>query len=408
MKIGIDARLWNETGVGRYIRNLIEQLLILDKKNNYYFFVLPKDEKNIKSQISKIKNKWKMENGKWKIVRADVKWHTIKEQLEFSKILNRENLDLMHFPYFSVPILYNRPFIVTIHDLIIDHFPTGQASTLSFPIYNLKLLGYKFIIRQAARKAKKIITVSNATKEEVVDHLGVDEDKVVVTYEGVDQEIISSKSQITNKNLTLRLRSGQELKIKNYFLYVGNAYPHKNLERLLKAFNLFCHPELVSGSQLSRDSDLRQNDTKLVLVGKEDYFYNRLKEKVKEMGLSDEVIFLQNVSDEELSSLYQNALALIIPSLMEGFGLPALEAMANHCFVLTSDIPAIKEICQDSAIYFDPYNTENIAEKMEDVCSNGLNQLNKKIEDGFCLSKKFSWEKMARETLKIYEEVVNL
>src|SRR5688500_13416898 len=97
MKIGIDCRLWNETGVGRYIRNLVGQLQEIDKKNEYVLFMLPKDVAN---------SKWKMENGKWKIVLADIRWHSVEEQVKFPKILEKENLDLMHFPYFSVPIRY--------------------------------------------------------------------------------------------------------------------------------------------------------------------------------------------------------------------------------------------------------------------------------------------------------------
>ena len=201
MKIGIDCRLWNETGVGRYIRNLVAQLHILDRVNNYTLFVLTKDYASVVSQMANARplansSAGEVGRGKWRIVRVDIRWHTLGEQVKLPQILNKENLDLVHFPYFSVPIFYNRPFVVTIHDLIINHFPTGKASTLSFPIYNLKLLGYKFVIAQAAKKAKEIITVSSATKKEIVDHLGVDGEKVVVTYEGVDDKILNSNTRL--------------------------------------------------------------------------------------------------------------------------------------------------------------------------------------------------------------------
>ncbi len=364
MRIGIDCRLWDKTGVGRYIRNLVLNLRKIDKKNEYILFVLSKNYKEINSQLSTLN---------FQLVVADIRWHTLREQIEFPKILNRENLDLMHFPYFSVPLLYNRPFVVTIHDLIINHFPTGQASTLSFPIYNLKLLGYKFVLAKAAKNAKKIIAVSNATKREILDHLGVDSEKVVVTYEGVDQKLAvsSQKSAVKRK----------------YFLYVGNAYPHKNLDRLLQAFSIL------------------NSHTNLVLVGKEDYFYKRLKRKVQDLKLSNKVIFLQNVSDEDLTDLYKNALALVVPSLMEGFGLPAMEAMANKCLVLASDIPSLKEVCADAAIYFDPYNPKDIVEKMKEVCFNDLNHFSQKTKKGLERVKLFSWEKMARETLKVYNSL---
>src|SRR2546422_331574 len=129
MKIGIDARLLGETGVGRYIRNLVEQLQEIDRKNEYVLFVQSKDLQNISSQIE-IHRK-----DKWKVVSIDIHWHTLEEQIHLPRVFYKENLDLMHFPYFSLPILYNRPFVVTIHDLINNHYPTGKASTLPFPLY---------------------------------------------------------------------------------------------------------------------------------------------------------------------------------------------------------------------------------------------------------------------------------
>src|SRR3989338_9629 len=378
MKIGIDCRLWNETGIGRYIRNLIINLIELDGKNEYVLFMQNEDRPKLKVNSEKLK-----------VVGVDIKWHTLEEQLRFPQILNRENLDLMHFPYFSVPVFYNRPFVVTIHDLILNHFPTGQASTLPGPIYNIKLLAYKFILNQEAKKAKKIIAVSNATKNEIIDHLKINPQKITVTYEGADDKI----SNFHTSSRSAGLRGASKILNTKYFLYVGNAYPHKNLDRLLKAF-----------------SDLRQNDTKLVLIGKEDYFYKRLKNKAQSLRLSDKVIFLQNVSDKELSNLYQNALALIMPSLMEGFGLPALEAMANNCLVLASNIPSLKEVCGDAALYFNPLSINELADKLSMIAIHNTEY--KELEEirkrGIERARKFSWQKMARETLKVYESCVGL
>ena len=395
MRIGIDVRLWNESGVGRYTRNLVKNLQILDKKNEYVLFGLNKDIQEILNQaFGSEAQARRVQNDNFRIVKANVRWHTLEEQLRLPAILNKERLDLVHFPYFSVPIFYNKPFVVTIHDLILHNFPTGLASTLPLALYQLKLFGYKFVISQAARRAEKIITVSDATKKEIVDHLGVNKDKVVVIYEGVET---SSKFKVQSSKL--------QLKVKNYFLYVGNAYPHKNLDRLIEAFDLFCHPEASAegshGILLRQLAD--QNDTKLVLVGKEDYFYRKLKEKVKRMGLSDSIIFYGEATDEELLSLYKKALALVMPSLMEGFGLPALEAMANKCLVLASDIPSLREVCGSSAIYFNPYDIDDMVEKMKIVLLNDLNHFTKNINRGLERAKMFSWEKMARETLRVYE-----
>ncbi len=196
MRIGIDARLWNESGVGRYTRNLVLQLQEIDKENEYVLFVLDKDKEEILKQV---------QNDKFSLAKADIHWHTIEEQLKFPQILDEENLDLVHFPYFSVPIFYNRPFVVTIHDLILHHFPTGQASTLPFPFYWVKLFGYRFVIFMTAKKSRKILTVSNATKQEIVDHLGVSSEKIVVTYEGIEASLNSKFiRQLADQNSKLQ------------------------------------------------------------------------------------------------------------------------------------------------------------------------------------------------------------
>ena len=386
MKIGIDARLIKETGVGRYTSNLIENLLEIDKNNEYVLFVRSKDRDEVK--------KWSMlaprslgeavENDQWKIVNTDIPWHSIKEQVQFTEILNRENLDLVHFPYFSVPVLYNRPFIITIHDLILHHYPTGKASTLPFPFYVLKIIGYKYIIKKASQKAKKVITVSKSTKEEIVDHLKIPQDKIKIIYEGVDDRIQNSEFRIQNKSQNTKYLIPNT----EYFLFVGNVYPHKNAQRMIKAFNIFLQ---------------YFPNTLLIFVGKEDFFHKRLRETIDKMDLGRKIQFYGRVSDEELGVLYKNAIALIVPSLMEGFGLPALEAMANKCLVLASDIESLKEICGKNAIYLDPYNIDDMAEKMKKAY---LKEYDKKIiERGFERSKEFSFRKMAEETLKIYENI---
>lgn len=371
MRIGIDCRLWSESGVGRYTRNLVQELLVLDDDHVYVLFVLLRDEENVKTVASKIKNR------NVKIVIADVRWHSIAEQIKFPKILFTEKLDVMHFPYFSLPIVYPKPFVVTIHDLIIHHFPTGQASTLPLPIYLAKVFGYKSVIQIAALRAKHILTVSHATKKEIVDHLKIHNQKITVITEG-------SSMNPTEKSMD------SPVKNKKYFLYVGNAYPHKNLERLLRAFK-----SVVTN----------RGAVYLVMVGKKDYFYNRILEKVNQMGLTDNVIFVYSATDEELSSFYKNALALVMPSFMEGFGLPVLEAMSQKCPILVSDIPAFRELCHDTAYYFNPYDISEIQSRMEKTLTQEISRSRRQVLQAVERSKSYSWKKMAVETRKVYEEV---
>jgi glycosyltransferase involved in cell wall biosynthesis len=371
MKIGIDARLWTETGVGRYIRNLVKYLQIVDKKNDYVLFVRSDDVGDINFEIR---------NSNFEIRLVDIRWHTMSEQLYFRKILEKESLDLMHFPYFSLPYMYNRPYIVTIHDLIIHHFPTGKASTLPLPIYHLKRLGYKIILNKAVEKAGRIIVPLQSTKDDVIATLKVKSERIIVTYEGVDEAVLNSETKkIQNKLKTLNNR---------YFLYVGNVYPHKNIETLIEAF-------------LSLSSEME--DTQLILVGKEDYFYKKIEDRIiKEKIINIKI--LHDVSDEDLTQMYSNAIAVVMPSFMEGFGLVPLEAMANNCPVIVSDIPAHKEVCRDAAWYFKPTSIKDLSDLLLRFIINKANDIERKRIKGYQRVKDFSWLKMAKETVAIYEQ----
>jgi glycosyltransferase involved in cell wall biosynthesis len=368
MRIGIDARLWEQTGVGRYIRNLVVNLQKIDKKNQYVLFVRNQDLESVHKVVK---------NKNWKIVEVNIKWHSIAEQIKFPLLLNKEKLDLVHFPYFSVPISYKRPYVVTIHDLIINHFSTGEASTLAYPLYVGKRLSYKFIIKQAAKNARKIIVPSSATKEEIIDHLKIFGKKINIIPEASDKNL-----KIQNPNLKTQ-------NPEKYFLYVGNAYPHKNLVSLIYAFN-----------KIAKDD----KDLKLVLVGQKDFFYQRFEEENK----SDKIIFYGKATDRELANLYSNAIALVMPSLMEGFGLPVLEAMSLRCLVVCSDIPSFREIASNSAIYFKSEDANDIKETMKSVYLNNEKYRQEKLEPAFKKSQQYSWEKAAVETLNVYESCVNL
>lgn len=361
-KIGIDVRLWNETGIGRYIRNLISNLAVLDKAHTYVLFTQSKDLEKIKSFISNTQN--------FQIITTDIKWHSVAEQIEFPRLLNKYALDLMHFPYFSVPIFYNKPFVVTVHDLIINHFPTGQATTLPLPFYAVKRAGYSLIIKNAITKSKKIIVPTNVTKQEILDHYSVAESKVDVTPEGVDASILDFKPTVFKEK-------------KPYFLYVGNAYPHKNLEKLLDAFRIFSekHP-----------------DYKLRIAGKRDFFSSRLFKNNNNSNIE----FLGYVSDIELAKLYKQSQATFVPSLMEGFGLTALEAMSMGSVVACSKISSLQEVCGDNVFYFDPGDVLSVVSTMEKIKGLEKKQKEEMIRKGREHVKTFSWEKMTKETIDVY------
>jgi glycosyltransferase involved in cell wall biosynthesis len=364
MKIGIDGRLWSETGVGRYIRNLVTELARIDDKNTYIVFLTKKGY-----------DAFTPPNERWHKRIADVRWHTVKEQIVLPYIFGREHLDVLHVPYFNVPVLYPGRVVVTTHDLTILHFRTGRATTLPPWMYALRRLGYSIIFSAGIRRAKKIFAVSKTTKADILSNFHVDQKKIIVTYEGVDNLFVSDTHRSDRRPIN-----------GTYLLYVGNAYPHKNLETLLEAFD-----RLVK---------VRSNiEIKLVFVGKDDHFTKRLKERTQRLASSRSVIFFGEAHDDELGGLYRHARAFVFPSLAEGFGLPAIEAVAFGCPVVCSDIPIFHEIVGDKGTYFDPTDVQDIVRALD-----GVLKITKKPAP--FLDGRFSWREMAEKTLHAYEDCI--
>ena len=189
MRIGIDARLYSESGIGRYIRNLLKYLQKLDSNNDYFVFLLKKDF----DKVILGKNFQKVE--------ANFKWYGIEEQYKFPGLLNKYKLDLVHFPHFNIPIFYLGKFVITVHDLIHQKFQMNRVTTLNPITYKIKQFGYSTVFNIALRNSQKIFVPSNYVKKEILKKFSVYKDKIVVTYEGVDEEIKNIKLQITNSQI---------------------------------------------------------------------------------------------------------------------------------------------------------------------------------------------------------------
>jgi glycosyltransferase involved in cell wall biosynthesis len=377
-RIGIDARFYGPIGkgLGRYTEEVIDNILKIDSVNEYVIF-LRKDNFN----------ELQIKSGRVKKVLADVRWYSLAEQIKMPYYIWREHLDLIHFPHFNIPIFCPTKFIVTIHDLILIKFPTLRATTLGPFIYRIKNLAYKLIIWLAVKRAQRIIAVSEFTKHDVVKQFKVKPDKIKVIYEGVADLTHGKNFSFTAGIDDRKTLLGYNIN-KPFLLYVGNAYPHKNLEGLVKVFN-------------NINQELR--DLNLVLVGKEDYFYTRVKEYASK--LNQQVIFPGYVPDAELEVLYKNALAYIFPSFYEGFGLPALEAMAKGCPVVSSDKASMPEILGEAAIYFNPDDNKEMESQIKKII-NDKNLREEIIQKGYEQVKKYSWEECAKNTLEIYNEVI--
>jgi len=374
MKIGIDARLINETGVGRYIRNLIIQVEELDSENQYVVYL---SKQSFEA--------FKLPNEHWEKRLATARWHTLWEQVAMPILFLKDHLDLLHVPYFTIPIFYPKKFVVTIHDLTILHFATGKATMLPYPLYMLRKLGYWFALGFGLRRAVGIIVPSQTTKQEIIDHFHIPEAKIHVTYEGVDNKISNFKFQISNSKII-----GS-----SYFLYVGNAYPHKNLEMLVLAFEDFIHSKKV------------QEEYRLVFVGKDDFFYNRLKTLVNNHKLDRNILFLGQTDDETLRELYTHARALVFPSLMEGFGLPALEALSLETPVICSDIPIFHEILKNLPYYINPNDRDEISRSFSVVVKKKKNEMKGKRNEITLLLKKYSWKQLGIDTILLYNSLGN-
>lgn len=370
MKIGIDARFFGirQKGLGRYTQKLVENLEKIDQANEYLVFL---KRENFEEYQPK--------NPNFKKVLADHQWYTFSEQFFFPLELYKHELDLMHFPHFNVPLLYCKKFIVTIHDLTLVHFPTVKNSTLHPVFYRVKFFAYLMVIRAAIMRAAGVIAISRFTLDDVVKKYGqAVGKKAFVTYEACEDFCMFSQ------------RNGKEILqeygiIKPYLVYVGNAYPHKNLDRLVLAFD---------------QAFGEKGDFQLVLVGKDDYFYGQLRKTVRKHRIGN-VIFLSDVSDYELDVLFHGSVANVFPSLYEGFGLPPLEAMSKGVPVISSDHPCMREVLGESAHFFDGKDVAAMAGAMERIVSDaGLRA--ELVRKGYEQIKKYSWKKMAQETLEIY------
>lgn len=372
MQIVIDGRMYNESGIGRYIRNLITQLQSIDQKNEYFVLLLEKDFR-------------KLEYGKnFHKVIADFKWYGAGEQIKLPGTLKKLKPDLVHFPHFNVPIRYPGKFVVTIHDLIHQHFSMERSTTRGPIVYKLKRAGYKFVFSHALLKSEKILVPSYFVKNQLVDVWNQNAEKIIVTSEAVDDKIQTIVNKITDKIIRDVLK---KFNIKKHFIfYVGNAHPHKNVEGLIKAF----------GKLREKHQDLL-----LVLSGSDHYFWQRIKKEFKQEG----IIYTGSVSDEELVGLYKGAELFVMPSLEEGFGIPILEAMACGCPVVSSDKGSLPETGGDAAVYFDPSDPDDMIEKISEIL-NDKKLRRKLIKKGLKRYKQFSWKKLAEQTLEVYRQCV--
>lgn len=373
MRIGIDARfLGDGGGIARYVKRLVENLEQIDRKNEYVIFLCRKNW-----------NEFQPTNPHFSKKLADIPWYGLKEQMFLPFIFHRAQVDLMHFPHWNIPLLCREPFVITIHDLILLHFSSKRATTRSRLAYFFKHAAYRVILKYAVGKAKHIITPSQFTKNDITRTLRVSPEKITVIYEGVDAPRPPVNNEQTN---TILNAYGIQ---KPYILYVGVAYPHKNLEWLIKTMSSYNARNAIK--------------LQIALVGATNYFYERIKRAENQLIREKQLILTGFVPDQKISVLFRCASAYVFPSLYEGFGLPPLQALAYETPVISSNKGSMPEILGDAALYFDPLNGENFRAQL-DVILHDEKTRARLIQNGRARYQQFSWTKMAKMSLLIYEK----
>jgi len=369
-RIGLDLRFYRrETGgIGRYSRNLLLELLQLDTSNHYTAILTPADEAEFTLRADNLK----------KLV-VPISHYSMTEQCHLPKILNAEQFDLVHFTNFNHPLLYRRRFIVTVHDLIMHLHPTGAQKNST-----LRRIAYKLVINDC-RRAAKIIVPSLSTKNDLVRMLGFPSSKVVITPEGSE-----SVFRRADPALVTALRHRLQLP-ERYLLFVSRWEEYKGLLKLVEAHKILSaeFPELG-----------------LVIAGKPDKQNPAVVAQIEAAKAAGQKIITPGfVSDEDLVPLYTGASVYVHPSLYEGFGIMILEAMACGAPVVTSNVSSLPEVAGEAALLVDPRSVSEIAAAIKRLLTNPA-LADELRERGFKRVKQFSWQKMAKQTLEVYRQLL--
>ena len=370
MRIAIDGRKLRDYGIGTYVRNLLRQLARQDVTNEYVVFCSAEDCDAVEGL-----------GGRFRAVVETAKPYSIAEQFALPMALRREGAELFHEPHYVLPPLTPCRSVVTIHDCI----------HLRFPQYLPSKLGYAYARGQmwaATHQAARVITVSEASKRDILRYFRVPESRIDVIYNAIDERFWHEPDpeDISRTRERYRLTAP-------FVLYAGNIKPHKNLERLIEAFHLM------------RQGSPELRDVELLIIGDDISKYATLRRAVHRHKLHKHVRFFGFVPDQTLASLYRLANAFVFPSLYEGFGLPPLEAMASGTPVIASNVSSLPEVVGDAALMIDPYEPSAIADAMYRVLTDAPLRA-ELIQLGFARAREFSWERSIKRVREIYEEVM--
>jgi glycosyltransferase involved in cell wall biosynthesis len=358
--IAIDARIINSS-TGTYVERLLHYLQKVDKKNQYSVLVRKKD-----------KDYWQPSNKNFSVFVAEFDNYSFAEQTGFLRFLNKLSPDLVHFCMPQQPILYKGKSITTFHDLTLLEVYNSDKNWF---IFHVKQLVGKYVFKRVAKKSDHILTPSRFTKQSLLSFVKIPAKKVTVTYEA---------SEVTPGKLTSYSHGFDK-----FIIYVGSQSDYKNIRRLGDA-----HQELIK----------KRPNLGLILIGNKNDSALATEKYFNKKGYKN-ILFTGFLPNEQRDWLYTKAEAYVFPSLLEGFGLPALEAMGYGAPVVSSNTSCLPEVYGDSAHYFDPRDTKDMARAIEEVISNPkLRQ--ELIKKGYKQQAKYSWERMAKQTHQAYMDVL--
>lgn len=376
MNIIINAILMGENprGVGVYIENLIKELMEIDKENKYYVFY---------GKWMKGYDFYKLNSENFTFIEENIKQskiiRNIYQMLIFPIKSKKYNPDIIHIPDTSPVLLQGKRTISTIHDLAEFYFPEKYGMINSIVRKN--------IVRLQIKKSKKIVTISNFSKQSICDRFGCKDNKLKVIYNGIDMKKVMENDVKTNNNYSILKK--YNIQEKKYLLCVCELEKTKNVSIIIECF----------------DKYLKNSEYKVVLCGKKGNDFENIIKKINDLNLHKKVIFTGYVTNDELKTLYKSCYAFIFPSLFEGFGLPVIEAMANKAPVICSKESSIPEVGGNAVITFNPRSDEDLyrailyikdEEKRKELINLGEQRV-----------KYFSWRKTAESMKQLYEETVN-
>jgi len=367
LRIGIDARKLHDFGIGTYIRNLVRHLARLDRETEYVLLCRDEDRAGLAAL-----------GENFHPVTETAPTYSVAEQVTIPLALRRAGVTLFHAPHYVLPPLVTCRSVVTIHDCIHLMFPQYLPSRMAYAYA-------RSVMWAAARRAQLIITVSEASKRDILHFFKVPPEKVVVVHNAIDERFLVPPPDIE----LARVRERYQLQ-HGFVLYAGNIKPHKNLVRLIEAF-----------------SQIRQGpfqELKLLIIGDQISKLPALRRAVHQLKLHKHVRFLGYIPDETLAVLYRSAEVFVFPSLYEGFGLPPLEAMASGTPVVTSNTSSMPEVTGGAAVLVDPYDVGSIVDGVRRVLTDAslAAELRRK---GPLRAREFSWARSVARTKELYEAV---